>query len=101
MLQNLSRLVHHRLLEESTEAEVTCCAARWGLVALGTHQGELLIYQQDFASAACVSVVSSHSGPVSLSYSIPKTANLYCHTCRYLGLQCPASGSLPVGRTAL
>ena len=88
-------------LKQSTEAEVTCCAARWGLVALGTHQGELLIYQQDFASAACVSVVSSHIGPVSLSYSIPETASLYCHTCRYSGLQCLASGSLPVGRTAL
>ena len=74
--------------------QVSCCDSLSSVLALGTQQGQLLIYQLGSLEASCVSLVISHTKAV-LSVAVSRTRIVSCsEDCSVTVVRLLSSGAL-------
>ena len=67
-LQHFSRVCHCKIFEEEEKKSISCSDYKNGILAVGTEEGSILMYQVNHAinipTTLCISVIKTHSKTV-------------------------------------
>ena len=98
LFQNLSRIKHCRVLDPKEDKSISCCDFKNDILALGTEEGSVDIYQlnSETQTASCISVIHTHSKAV-LKIVMSDSMMVSCsHDCSLTVVKFLDSGSLLV-----
>ena len=64
LFQNCSKIKHCKVLELDSDKSITCSDYKNDILAVGTKEGSVDIYQSDTHTFSCISVINTHSKAV-------------------------------------